>query len=358
MNRQSRLYAHGMAPFVRTVPGRPRWERVRERPCFQVRGRPGRRARGCGCAWLRAARPAPPRVSPRWWRPSLCCPLCTASWSTAAPPPTLPSATLSPTRSARRCWRSWTAALRSAGTWLPAGARVGHGAPRSRLPPCMRSQGGGLQGRGGGAVGPGADPAASGRGWDGTASLVVRRRGSRRAERSGRQSLASSPLPLCFLSASWLWEGSVVSVSPLLRDSDSRPSGARLEAVTVSPESPGGEDVGRRPLSSPLPPQPPGLGLLPPGAAVPLPGQAARRPADRHLLPRHAGAARAPARQALPGHGHATAAPLHREEGERLHGDLRAAPNGGSALDLHGARVGALPFSPLLTPPPPSRCSS
>ncbi|XP_031451843.1 cytosolic carboxypeptidase-like protein 5 isoform X3 [Phasianus colchicus] len=41
MNRQSRLYAHGMAPFVRTVPGRPRWERVRERPCFQVRGRPG-----------------------------------------------------------------------------------------------------------------------------------------------------------------------------------------------------------------------------------------------------------------------------------------------------------------------------
>ncbi|XP_042683442.1 cytosolic carboxypeptidase-like protein 5 isoform X2 [Centrocercus urophasianus] len=41
MNRQSRLYAHGMAPFVRTVPGRPRWERVRERPCFQVRGRAG-----------------------------------------------------------------------------------------------------------------------------------------------------------------------------------------------------------------------------------------------------------------------------------------------------------------------------
>ncbi|XP_021248461.1 cytosolic carboxypeptidase-like protein 5 isoform X6 [Numida meleagris] len=36
MNRQSRLYAHGMAPFVRTVPGRPRWERVRERPCFQM----------------------------------------------------------------------------------------------------------------------------------------------------------------------------------------------------------------------------------------------------------------------------------------------------------------------------------
>ncbi|XP_072189499.1 cytosolic carboxypeptidase-like protein 5 isoform X2 [Excalfactoria chinensis] len=36
MNRQSRLYAHGMAPFVRTVPGRPRWERVRQRPCFQV----------------------------------------------------------------------------------------------------------------------------------------------------------------------------------------------------------------------------------------------------------------------------------------------------------------------------------
>ncbi|KAM8810022.1 cytosolic carboxypeptidase-like protein 5 [Eudromia elegans] len=36
MNRQSRLYAQGMAPFVRTLPARPRWERVRERPSFEV----------------------------------------------------------------------------------------------------------------------------------------------------------------------------------------------------------------------------------------------------------------------------------------------------------------------------------
>lgn len=61
-------------------------------------------------------------VHPRWWRRSLCCPSCTASWSTAGPPPTLPSATPSPTRSARRCWRSWTAVSRSAGTCLLAGA--------------------------------------------------------------------------------------------------------------------------------------------------------------------------------------------------------------------------------------------
>uniref|UniRef100_H0ZXI6 Cytosolic carboxypeptidase-like protein 5 n=1 Tax=Taeniopygia guttata TaxID=59729 RepID=H0ZXI6_TAEGU len=36
MNKQSRLYAQGMAPFVRTLPVRPRWERIRQRPSFQV----------------------------------------------------------------------------------------------------------------------------------------------------------------------------------------------------------------------------------------------------------------------------------------------------------------------------------
>ncbi|KAM8953323.1 cytosolic carboxypeptidase-like protein 5 [Pelodytes ibericus] len=36
MNKQSKLYAQGMAPFVRTVPIRSRWERVRERPTFQM----------------------------------------------------------------------------------------------------------------------------------------------------------------------------------------------------------------------------------------------------------------------------------------------------------------------------------
>lgn len=36
MNKQSKLYSQGMAPFVRTLPSRPRWERVRDRPTFEV----------------------------------------------------------------------------------------------------------------------------------------------------------------------------------------------------------------------------------------------------------------------------------------------------------------------------------
>lgn len=36
MNKQSKLYSQGMAPFVRTLPGRPRWERVRDRPTYEV----------------------------------------------------------------------------------------------------------------------------------------------------------------------------------------------------------------------------------------------------------------------------------------------------------------------------------
>lgn len=40
MNKQSKLYSQGMAPFVRTVPGRPRWERVRDRPAFEVPAEP------------------------------------------------------------------------------------------------------------------------------------------------------------------------------------------------------------------------------------------------------------------------------------------------------------------------------
>ncbi|XP_041265909.1 cytosolic carboxypeptidase-like protein 5 isoform X1 [Onychostruthus taczanowskii] len=36
MNKQSRLYAQGMTPFVRTLPVRPRWERIRQRPSFPV----------------------------------------------------------------------------------------------------------------------------------------------------------------------------------------------------------------------------------------------------------------------------------------------------------------------------------
>uniref|UniRef100_A0A8C5MK22 Cytosolic carboxypeptidase-like protein 5 n=1 Tax=Leptobrachium leishanense TaxID=445787 RepID=A0A8C5MK22_9ANUR len=36
LNKQSKLYSQGMAPLVRTVPIRSRWERVRERPTFQM----------------------------------------------------------------------------------------------------------------------------------------------------------------------------------------------------------------------------------------------------------------------------------------------------------------------------------
>ncbi|XP_054845280.1 cytosolic carboxypeptidase-like protein 5 isoform X2 [Eublepharis macularius] len=36
MNKQTKLYSQGMAPLVKTVPIRPRWERIRERPAFEV----------------------------------------------------------------------------------------------------------------------------------------------------------------------------------------------------------------------------------------------------------------------------------------------------------------------------------
>ncbi|XP_051880837.1 cytosolic carboxypeptidase-like protein 5 isoform X4 [Pristis pectinata] len=36
MNKQSKLYSQGMAPFVRTLPGRPRWERIRDRPTYEM----------------------------------------------------------------------------------------------------------------------------------------------------------------------------------------------------------------------------------------------------------------------------------------------------------------------------------
>ncbi|XP_067999178.1 cytosolic carboxypeptidase-like protein 5 isoform X3 [Melanerpes formicivorus] len=36
MNKQSRLYSQGMSPFVRTLPVQPRWERIRERPSFEM----------------------------------------------------------------------------------------------------------------------------------------------------------------------------------------------------------------------------------------------------------------------------------------------------------------------------------
>ncbi|XP_076016222.1 cytosolic carboxypeptidase-like protein 5 isoform X2 [Genypterus blacodes] len=36
MNKQSKLYSQGMAPLVRTQPGKARWERIRDRPTFEI----------------------------------------------------------------------------------------------------------------------------------------------------------------------------------------------------------------------------------------------------------------------------------------------------------------------------------
>lgn len=36
MNNQRKLYSQGMAPFVRTVPGKTRWERIRDRPTTEI----------------------------------------------------------------------------------------------------------------------------------------------------------------------------------------------------------------------------------------------------------------------------------------------------------------------------------
>jgi len=36
LNRQGKLYNQGMSPFVKIVPGRNRWERIRDRPTCEV----------------------------------------------------------------------------------------------------------------------------------------------------------------------------------------------------------------------------------------------------------------------------------------------------------------------------------
>lgn len=36
MNNQRKLYSQGMAPLVRTLPGKNRWDRVRDRPTSEV----------------------------------------------------------------------------------------------------------------------------------------------------------------------------------------------------------------------------------------------------------------------------------------------------------------------------------
>ena len=36
LNRQGKLYSQGHAPLVRIIPGRPRWEKIRDRPTYEV----------------------------------------------------------------------------------------------------------------------------------------------------------------------------------------------------------------------------------------------------------------------------------------------------------------------------------
>lgn len=36
LNRQTRLYSQGHMPMVRTVPGRLKWERIKDKPTFEV----------------------------------------------------------------------------------------------------------------------------------------------------------------------------------------------------------------------------------------------------------------------------------------------------------------------------------
>ena len=36
LNRQGKLYSQGHVPFIRTLPGRAKWERLRERITYEV----------------------------------------------------------------------------------------------------------------------------------------------------------------------------------------------------------------------------------------------------------------------------------------------------------------------------------
>lgn len=37
LNKQGKMYNQGMAPVTRTLPGKPQWERIRDRPVHSVR---------------------------------------------------------------------------------------------------------------------------------------------------------------------------------------------------------------------------------------------------------------------------------------------------------------------------------
>lgn len=36
LNKQAKMYSQGMAPVYRILPGKPHWERVRDRPTYSV----------------------------------------------------------------------------------------------------------------------------------------------------------------------------------------------------------------------------------------------------------------------------------------------------------------------------------
>lgn len=36
LNRQAKMYSQGMAPVCRMVPGKPNWERIRDKPTYSV----------------------------------------------------------------------------------------------------------------------------------------------------------------------------------------------------------------------------------------------------------------------------------------------------------------------------------
>lgn len=36
LNRQAKMYSQGMAPVFKVVPGRPNWERIRDKPVHRV----------------------------------------------------------------------------------------------------------------------------------------------------------------------------------------------------------------------------------------------------------------------------------------------------------------------------------
>lgn len=36
LNKQAKMYSQGMAPVYKVVPGKPHWERIRDKPLYSV----------------------------------------------------------------------------------------------------------------------------------------------------------------------------------------------------------------------------------------------------------------------------------------------------------------------------------